>query len=109
MLSRCSTVHENVVLVDLRDEQEIFSGNRFTLYALYPDCNVSIQVIWGLNRQNVVLTVGHSILKRTCTADIGALMLRYGGGGHLKVGTCQVPTEKAEQALGEVLKALKGS
>jgi nanoRNase/pAp phosphatase (c-di-AMP/oligoRNAs hydrolase) len=109
MLTRCATVHENVVLVDLREEQEIFSGNRFTLYALYPDCNVSVQVIWGLKKQNVVLTVGHSVLKRTCTADIGALMLSFGGGGHLKVGTCQVPAEKSEQVIGEVLNALKGA
>lgn len=109
MLRRCSTVHDNVVLVDLRGEEEIFSGNRFTLYALYPDCNVSMQIIWGLKQQNVVITVGHSILLRTCTADVGSLMLQYGGGGHLKVGTCQVPTLRAEQAIADIMNELKGS
>ena len=108
MVRRCASVRENVLLLDLRGEEEIFSGNRFTIYALYPETNVSIQVIWGLKQQNVVLTVGHSILNRTCSADIGSLMLHYGGGGHLRVGTCQVPTEKAEEVIKEVLAALQG-
>lgn len=108
MVRRCATLKDNVLLVDLRKEEEIFSGNRFTIYGLYPTCNVSVMVIWGLKQQNVVLTVGHSILNRTCTADIGTLMLSYGGGGHLRVGTCQVPTERAEKAIAEVVDALHG-
>ncbi|MDR1685953.1 MAG: exopolyphosphatase [Desulfovibrio sp.] len=108
MIKRASTVRDNVILIDLRNEPEIFSGNRFTVYALFPKCNVSIQVIWGLKKQNVVLTVGHSILNRTCTADIGSLMLNYGGGGHLRVGTCQVPTEEADETVKQVVAALKG-
>ncbi|MDR0827182.1 MAG: exopolyphosphatase [Desulfovibrio sp.] len=108
MIKRCATVRGNVVTIDLRNEEEIFSGNRFSLYALYPDCNVSVQVIWGLKKQNVVLTVGHSILNRTCTVDVGSLMLIYGGGGHLRVGTCQVPTDQAENTIQEVMTALQG-
>ncbi|MDR2051244.1 MAG: exopolyphosphatase [Deltaproteobacteria bacterium] len=108
MLQRCSRLDGNVLLIDLRNEAEIFSGNRFTVYALYPEANVSIQIIWGLRQQNVVLTVGHSILKRGCTADIGSLMLSHGGGGHFQVGTCQVPVEKAERTIKEVVAALKG-
>jgi nanoRNase/pAp phosphatase (c-di-AMP/oligoRNAs hydrolase) len=52
--------------------------------------------------------VGHSILNRSSTVDVGSLMLKYGGGGHLKVGTCQVDTEKAEAAYGEILAAIQG-
>ena len=107
MLKRCSTVHGNVVVVDLRNEQEIFTGNRFTLYALYPDCNISVQVMWGLKQQNTVFTVGYSILNRTATADVGALMLKYGGGGHLRVGTCQVDNDKAVLVLEEILAVLQ--
>ena len=107
MLKRCSTVHGNVVLIDLRGEPEIYSGNRFTVYALFPECNISMMVIWGLKQQNVVFTVGYSILNRTATVNVGSLMLKYGGGGHHMVGTCQVPTEKAETALGEILAAIK--
>ncbi|MDR0339135.1 MAG: exopolyphosphatase [Desulfovibrio sp.] len=105
MLKRCSSVHGTVVLADLRGEEEIYSGNRFSLYAMYPECNASIMVIWGLKKQNVVITVGHSILNRTCTVDVGSLMLSHGGGGHLRVGTCQAPTEKAEEVIDEVIKA----
>ena len=108
MIRRCARIEGKVIVLDLRNEQEIFAGNRFTMYAMYPDCNVSIQVIWGLKQQNVVFTVGHSILNRSCTVDIGSLMLAYGGGGHLRVGTCQIPTEKADEALPVIIEALKG-
>jgi nanoRNase/pAp phosphatase (c-di-AMP/oligoRNAs hydrolase) len=105
---RCATQHGKVLVLDLRGEEEIFSGNRFSIYAMYPECNISIQVIWGLKKQNVVFTVGHSILNRTCTVDVGSLMLTYGGGGHLRVGTCQVATEKADAVLLELVAAAKG-
>ena len=108
MIQRNAKLEGKVLVVDLRNEAEIFASNRFTMYALYPECNASIQVIWGLKQQNVVLTVGHSILNRSCTVDVGSLMLSYGGGGHLRVGTCQVPTEKADEVLKEVIQAMKG-
>jgi hypothetical protein len=107
MIGRRAKIDGNVLLLDLRMEEEIFSGNRFTVYALYPQCNVSVQVIWGLKQQNVVLTVGHSILNRTCASDIGKLMLSFGGGGHPRVGTCQVPADKAARTISDVVAALK--
>lgn len=108
MISRCAKIEGKVIVLDLRNEAEIFAGNRFTMYAMYPECNSSIQVIWGLKQQNVVFTVGHSILNRTCTVDVGSLMLAHGGGGHLRVGTCQIPTEKADEALPALIGAMKG-
>lgn len=107
MLLRCSRPHGNVVYTDLRQEQEIFTGSRFTVYSLFPECNVSVLVIWGKRRQNVAISVGHSVLNRTCAADIGRLMLAYGGGGHSRVGTCQVPEEKAAQVIAEVVDFLR--
>ncbi len=108
MVRRCSKIEGSVIVLDLRNEPEIFSGNRFTLYAMYPECNSSIQVIWGLKQQNVVFTVGHSILNRSCTVDVGSLMLAHGGGGHLRVGTCQVPTEQADEILKNIVAVMKG-
>ncbi|MDR2891510.1 MAG: exopolyphosphatase [Deltaproteobacteria bacterium] len=107
MLSRCSKLIDNVLLTDLRNEEEIFSGNRFTVYAMYPQCNASVQVMWGLRKERVVLTVGYSILNRTCSVDVGSLMLSYGGGGHPQVGTCQVPPAQDEQTIREVVAALR--
>ena len=78
------------------------------MYGIYPQCNVSVQVIWGLRKQNVVLTVGYSVINHSCTADVGSLMLAHGGGGHPRVGTCQVPAERAEQEIREVVEALRG-
>ena len=107
MIEACATVHDNVLVVDLRDQDEIFTGNRFVLYSLYPEQNISVQVIWGLQKQNVVMTCGHSIINRTSETDIGSLMLRYGGGGHRRVGTCQVPTAEADRILQEIIGQMK--
>lgn len=107
MLRKNSRSDGNVLVIDLRGVDEILSGNRFVEYAMYPDQNVSIRIIWGREKQNVVFTVGHSIINRTCRSNIGSLMLTYGGGGHNKVGTCQVPTEKSEGALQDIVSQLK--
>ncbi len=107
MISASSVVHGNVLVTDLRNQEEIFSGNRFIPYALYPDCNISIQVMWGFKKQNIVFTVGHSILNRTCKSDVGSLMLRYGGGGHFQVGTCQIPVDRADETLVELVDILR--
>ncbi len=98
-LKRCSKVYQNCVVLDLRNEETIFPGNRFVIYALYPDCNISIHVLWGLKKQNTVFAVGKSIFNRTSNTVVGELMLQYGGGGHQAAGTCQVENEKADEIL----------
>jgi nanoRNase/pAp phosphatase (c-di-AMP/oligoRNAs hydrolase) len=105
-IERCSTVHGRVVVLDLRDEEIIHPTNRFLVYALYPQCTVSIHVLWGLKQQNTVFAVGRSILDRSSRVDIGALMLAYGGGGHAAAGTCQIDNARAEAVLGELVGAI---
>jgi nanoRNase/pAp phosphatase (c-di-AMP/oligoRNAs hydrolase) len=100
---RCATVHGSVVVLDLRDEEIIHPTNRFLLYALYPQCTVSIHVLWGLHQQNTVFAVGRSILDRSSSFDIGSLMLANGGGGHAAAGTCQIDNERAESVLAELV------
>ena len=102
-LRRCCTVTKNLVVVDLRNEAVIHPGNRFMIYALHPDQNISIHVLWGLQRQNTVFAVGKSIVNRTSKTDIGPLCLTYGGGGHTNAGTCQVPNDKAETVLQDLV------
>ncbi|MYN05284.1 exopolyphosphatase [Pseudoduganella sp. DS3] len=102
-IRRCATVHKNLVVLDLRNEETIYAGNRFVIYALYPDQNISIHVLWGLKNQNTVFATGKSILNRTSKTNIGALMLEYGGGGHENAGTCQVENEMAEDVLGALI------
>ena len=87
----------------MRDVEIIYSGNRFMIYALFPDQNISIWAVDGKQKQNCVFSVGHSIINRSSNVDVGSLMLKYGGGGHVKVGTCQVPYEKADQVLEELI------
>lgn len=98
-IRRCSTVHMNLVVLDLRNEEIIYATNRFMIYALFPECNISIHVMWGLKKQNTVLAVGKSILDRSSGTNIGELMLGYGGGGHEAAGTCQIDNEKADDVL----------
>lgn len=98
-----STVHANAVVVDLRDDEVIHPTNRFMVYALHPQCNLSVHVLWGLRRQNTVLAMGKSITNRSSRTNVGALMLAHGGGGHDAAGTCQVANADAERVLGELL------
>src|SRR3954452_3372854 len=105
-IRRCARVHGNLVVLDLRDEEVIHPTNRFTLYALFPQCNVSIHVLWGLRQQNTVFATGKSILDRGSRTNVGELMLSYGGGGHEAAGTCQVANEDAERVLAELMKKI---
>ncbi len=97
-----STVHGNLVVLDLREDEVIHPTNRFMIYALHPRCNISIHVLWGLKQQNTVFAMGKSIVDRSSRTDVGSLMLAYGGGGHEAAGTCQVANSDAESVLGEL-------
>jgi len=108
-LERCATAQGGVVVLDLLGEETIYAGNRFVIYAAFPKAKVSIHLLWGLKKQNTVLAVGKSILDRSSKADIGALCLEYGGGGHENAGTCQVPNEDARRVLGELVKKLNAA
>ncbi|MES9828830.1 MAG: exopolyphosphatase [Candidatus Thiodiazotropha sp.] len=105
-IKRCATVHENLVVLDLRNEEQIWAGNRFIIYALYPQCNISIHVLWGLKQQNTVFATGKSIFDRSSTTNVGELMLKYGGGGHQAAGTCQVENSQAEEILQALIKQI---
>lgn len=102
-IQRCATVHRNLIVLDLRKEEVIFAGNRFIIYALFPDTNISIHVLWGLKKQNTVFATGKSILNRSSRSNIGAMMLEYGGGGHENAGTCQIANDESELILKELI------
>jgi nanoRNase/pAp phosphatase (c-di-AMP/oligoRNAs hydrolase) len=98
-LLRCTTVHKNLAVLDLRDEETIWATNRFMIYALFPQTNISIHILWGVQKQNTVFATGKSILDRGSKTNVGELMLQYGGGGHQAAGTCQVANDQAEATL----------
>ncbi len=95
-IARVAKVHGPLVVLDLRDEETIYAGNRFVVYAMYPQCNISMHVMWGREKSNTVYTVGKSIFDRSSPVDVGALMLKHGGGGHHAAGTCQGANDCAE-------------
>ena len=102
-LRRCTKLYGKLALIDLRNEDIIHAGNRFMIYALFPESDISIHLLWGLRKQNTVFAIGKSILDRTSPIDVGALCLRYGGGGHAAAGTCQIPNSEADRVAHELI------
>ncbi|MCK5720811.1 MAG: exopolyphosphatase [Thiomargarita sp.] len=105
-IEKCAEVQKNVVLLDMRNEEKIYSANRFLIYAMYPECNISIHILWGLKKQNTVFAVGKSILERSSKTNIGKLMFKYEGGGHEQAGTCQIANENADTVLAEIIQQI---
>jgi len=106
-IKRCTTVHGPLAVLDLRNEDVIYAGNRFMIYALFPETNISCHVMWGKAKQNTVLAFGKSIFDRSNSTHVGELMLRHGGGGHTAAGTCQIDTAKADDVLAGLIETIK--
>jgi len=109
LLLRNSFQLHNVVVTDLREIERLPAGNRFLVYTLFPDANVSLRVHWGPRHDSVIAAVGHSIFNRTCKTSVGDLMSRYGGGGHRGAGTCVLPIGSAAEAIDEILFELQSN
>jgi nanoRNase/pAp phosphatase (c-di-AMP/oligoRNAs hydrolase) len=107
MVKTHARVENNVIILDLRNVEPIYAGNRFLLYTLFPEQNISVWIVHGKNNENCVITVGYSIIKKTSTVDVGKILLQYGGGGHHQVGTCQVPYTEADKVIQEIVAQCK--
>jgi len=105
-LKRIAKLHGKVVVLDLREEEIIHAGNRFMIYALYPEAQISIHVAWGFRKQNTAVMIGKSIVNKASDADIGELCLKYGGGGHKNAGTCQLENDEVDEKLPDIIAAL---
>jgi len=106
-LRDCSKVDGKILFTDLRSQDTVYLVNRFLGYALYPDCNISITLNVGPEKNLTTIAVGKSILDRSSNTSIGPLMLKYGGGGHAAAGTCRVENDDVDRVLGEIIKAIK--
>ncbi|MDR1240055.1 MAG: exopolyphosphatase [Treponema sp.] len=107
MVAKYAKVEGSALMIDLRGVETIYAGNRFLIYTLYPEQNISVWVVDGRNRANAVVTVGYSILNRSATVDVGKMLLGYGGGGHHQVGTCQVPYDEADRVIAEIMEKIR--
>jgi len=105
-LARVADVHGKLVVLDLRNEPVIYAGNRFVVYAMYPQCDISMHVMWGREKMNTVYTVGKSIFDRGNKLNVGELMLSHEGGGHHAAGTCQGPNATAEELKDELIEEI---
>ncbi len=106
-LEKYATIHDNIVVLDLRQEETRYPGNRFLIYALYPQCNISLLVRLDKKSGKTIFSVGKSIINLTSNVNIGDIMLSHGGGGHRAAGAChQDDPETAERVFKEILKAL---
>jgi oligoribonuclease NrnB/cAMP/cGMP phosphodiesterase (DHH superfamily) len=107
MVKKHAKIEGKAIYVDLREVDTIYAGNRFLLYTIFPEQNISVWVVDGKKKVNTVITVGYSVINKTATVDVGSLMLKYGGGGHKAVGTCQVPYEDTDKVIGEIIAAVR--
>ena len=107
MVQKVTRVDGNVLVADLRGVDPIYAGNRFLIYSMFPEQNISVWIVDGKNKQNCAITVGYSVVNRSATVDVGSLLLKHGGGGHQQVGTCQVPYNNASQILAEIIEKCK--
>lgn len=107
-IERVHQMEGDVVILPLKEEEVIYTGNRFLVYAMYPEAKISVHVMWGLKKQNTAVTIGKSIVNRSSNVDIGKICLQYGGGGHRNAGTCQLDNDKVDALLPEIIKQLQG-
>ncbi len=107
MIQKHTKVYDNVIVTDLRDIEKIYTGNRFLIYSLYPEQNISLWIVDGRAKLNCAIACGYSILNRTSNTNVGSLMLKYGGGGHKQVGTCQVDSDKADKSISEIIEQIR--
>ena len=105
-LKRIAVLHDKVIVLDLRNEEVIHAGNRFMIYALYPQAQISVHVAWGFRKQNTAVMIGKSIVNKASEVDIGELCLKYGGGGHRNAGTCQLENDVVDSQLPDIIAAL---
>lgn len=107
MIKANARVEKNVLVINLLDVKKIVSGNRFKEFVIFPEQNVSVRIMWGYKKQNVVISCGRNIVNRTSKTDIGALLVKYGGGGHPSVGSCQAPFKDWERIKNEIVTRMK--
>lgn len=103
-LKEISHMDGKVIVVDQKAAGDtIYAGNRFMIYALYPEAEISVHVAWGFKKQNTAVMIGKSIINRSSKFNIGELCLEYGGGGHANAGTCQIDNDKIDSVLPEII------
>jgi nanoRNase/pAp phosphatase (c-di-AMP/oligoRNAs hydrolase) len=107
MVKDHAKIEGNAVIVDLRNLETIHAGNRFLIYTLFPEQNISVWVVDGKKKINCVITTGYSIINKTAKVDVGSLMLKYGGGGHHQVGTCQTAYNDTDRILKEIISEIR--
>ncbi|MBR1478784.1 MAG: exopolyphosphatase [Lachnospiraceae bacterium] len=107
-LEKVAKVYDKVVVVDLRNEETIYAGNRFMIYAMHPEVEISVHVAWGFQKQNTAVMIGKSIVNKNSKFDISKLCLHYGGGGHANAGTCQLDNDKVDGELPHIIDVLNG-
>lgn len=106
MVTAHTRVEKDVIISDLRGVDPIYSGNRFMIYSMYPEQNISAWIVSGRGGKGCSVAVGYSVLNRTSSVNVGSLMLKYGGGGHRAVGTCQFPDETMDEMIPKLLDEL---
>lgn len=107
MLKEHSRLDGNVVITDFRPVDEIPVGNRFLVYTLFPEANVSLRLQWGPGKSFIAATLGHSIFNRTSKANCGEICSKFGGGGHKGAAAVPLGPDDIDQKVSDIVQLLK--
>ena len=105
-IKKHSSVHQNLVVIDLRNESTIHAANRFVVYTMFPKQNISLTALRADDPNTVLLAVGRSILNQSSKTDVGQLMLEFGGGGHAGAGTCRASAADADRVMKQLIERI---
>ena len=101
-----SSMNGKVVVTDYRQVVGAPLGSRFLVYALFPSAVASVRVSRIEDREKVKINVGHSVINRSCSVDVGSMMAEYGGGGHVGAGSCNVYADGVDDAVSDIVDRL---
>lgn len=64
MVKAHTRVEKDVIISDLRGVDPIYTGNRFMIYSMYPEQNISAWIVNGKGGKGCSVAVGYSVLNR---------------------------------------------
>ena len=100
-------LEKHVAITDFRHLDKTPTGNRFLVYALFPEAFVHVRIRYeDKKKETVAVSVGHSIFNSHCNINAGLLLADFGGGGHFGAASTRFHTSKAEEFIPQIIDVL---
>ncbi len=100
-------LEKHVAITDFRHLEKTPTGNRFLVYALFPESFVHVRIRReDQNKEMIAVSVGHSIFNPHCKVNAGLLLADFKGGGHYGAAGARFHASKAEEFIPLIIDAL---